>query len=223
MLKKFDKTKSHQRYKLKNGSIVAGITTIEKNYGGYRGAKTNRLMGWARNEAMAGRDPNKVRDKKGDIGSLAHFIIQCLLESEIKGEKIEPDLSEFSPNDVKEAEKRVSSFVEWHDKHNVKAEHVECQRVSEMWGFGGTCDFDGLVDGEIAIVDYKTGGVYESAKIQGAALAQLYFEEFNVLPAIYILALRNDGYDPIRLRQPAKYWNMFYHLLQLDKLGQEIK
>ena len=62
-------------------------------------------------KALAGRDPNKVRDRAGDVGSLVHFIIECLLLSEMNGEKVEPDLSEFAPADVKEARKRVIESV----------------------------------------------------------------------------------------------------------------
>lgn len=220
MLKKYNKTKSHQRYKLKDGSIVKGVTTIINNLGW----KTDALVGWARREAMAGRDPNKVRDKAADVGVITHFIIECLLLSEMNGEKVEPDLSEFAPADVEEAKKRVSSFVEWHDKHNVVPHHVECQRVSELWSFGGTCDFDGLVDGELAIVDYKSGGrdVYVESKVQGAALGQLYFEETGKLPIIYILKLGDKEFQPVKITNNAKYWDIFYHLLQLDRLKSEI-
>ena len=218
MLKKYNKTKSHQRYKLKDGSIVKGVTTIIDNLGWNKGA----LIGWARREAMAGRDPNKVRDKAADVGTITHFIIECLLLSEMNGEKVEPDLSEFAPADVEKARKRVSSFVEWHDKHNVIPHHVECQRVSELWRYGGTNDFDGLVDGELAIIDYKTGEIYVESKVQGAALGQLYFEETGKLPAIYILELGDKEFQLVKITNNAKYWDIFYHCLELDKLKNEI-
>ena len=211
------------RYKLKDKSIVRGVTTIiGDNLGWNKGA----LIGWARREATAGRDPYKVRDKAADVGTITHFIIECLLLSDMNGEKVEPDLSEFAPADVEQAENRVLAFIDWHDKHKVKAHHVEHPRVSEYWKYGGTCDFDGEVDGEIAIVDYKSGGknVYVESKVQGAALGQLYFEETNVLPVLYILRLGDDGeFQPVKIRTFAKYWDIFYYCLQLDKLRNEIK
>ena len=222
MIKKYKKTKAHQIYKLKDGTQVKGVTTIiGDNLGWNKGA----LIGWARREAMAGNDPYKMRDKAADVGTITHFIIQCLLESEMNGKKVEPDLSEFAPTDVDKAEGRVIAFLDWHDKHNVKAHHVECPRVSEEWKYGGTCDFDGEVDGEIAIVDYKSGGkdVYMESKVQGAALGQLYFEEFNILPVIYILKLGEKGeFQPVKIPTPAKYWDVFYHCMMLDKIKYEI-
>ena len=79
MLKKYDKTKSHQRYRLANGDIVRGVTTI---IGDNLGWNKNALIGWARKEAMAGKDPNKLRDQAADIGTITHFIIQCFLETQ---------------------------------------------------------------------------------------------------------------------------------------------
>lgn len=224
MKKKYSKTKSHQKYKLKDGSQVKGVTTIIGNNLGWN---KNALVGWARREALAGRDPYKVRDKAADVGTITHFIIQCLLESEIEGKKIEPDLSEFAPNDVKKADGKIAGFLDWHDKHHVEAHHIECPRVSEQFRYGGTCDFDGMVDGELAIVDYKSGGkdVYIESKVQGAALMQLYLEEYgmSVTPVIYILKLGDDGeFQPVKITDVVKYWDVFFHCLQLNKLKFQI-
>ena len=222
MLKKFNKIKSHTQYKLKNGNRVRGVTTIINNLGWNKEA----LIAWARREALAGRDPNKVRDKAADIGNITHFIIQCLLETDMTGEKVEPDLSEFASTDINQAETRVLAFLDWHEKHKVKAHHIEQARISELWKYGGTCDFDGEVDGEIAIVDYKSGGkdIYIESKVQGAALAQLYHEETGIMPIFYVLRLSDDGeYQPARIPILGKYWSIFYHCLELDKLKDELK
>jgi hypothetical protein len=199
-------------------------TVINQNLGWNK----ENLINWARREAMEGRDPHKVRDKAADVGTITHFMIQCFLETvigDIMDDPIKPDLSDFSPDDVSKAENRVIAFYDWYDKHHVRPNHVEYQRVSELWKYGGTCDFDGIVDGEIAIVDYKSGGkdVYVESKVQGAALAQLYLEETGHLPIVSILKLGDNGeFQPVKIKNTSKYWEVFYECLQLDRLRKEI-
>jgi len=216
---KYSKTEAHQRYRLANNDIVSGVTTIIRENLGWNAAA---LIAWSRKEAMAGRDPLKIKEKAADVGTLAHFMIACHLKGD------EPDLSEFSPADVSKAENCFLAFLDWEKKHSVKVAHVERQLVSEHWRYGGTSDFDGEVDGEIAVVDYKSGkDIYLEYKIQGAALAQLYFEQepFNSpWPKFYVLKLGQDGdFQYAKVSNLEKYWEVFYHCLELHNLKKALK
>ena len=62
------KQKVHTKYYLADGTQVPSVTTI---IGGQLGWNKRMLMAWSKREAAAGRDPDKVRDKAADIGTLA--------------------------------------------------------------------------------------------------------------------------------------------------------
>ena len=96
------KTRAHQRYKLENGTIVPGVTTI---IGSHLGWNKNALIAWARKEALAGNDPNKVRDHAADIGTCAHYLIECYFKN------TEPDMSEYSALVADKAENCFIAFL----------------------------------------------------------------------------------------------------------------
>ena len=127
--------------------------------------------------------------------------------------------------DVKQAEGKVLSFIKWHDQNNVIPHHVEKQRVSEHFKYGGTTDFDGLVNNELFIIDYKSGGkeIYPEAWVQGMGNVQLYLEEHGVSPNMMVLKLGDNGaYQQAIIDHPAKYWNIFYHLREIYKTQKEL-
>lgn len=223
------KTKAHQRYKLKDGTIVPSTTTIINMLGWNK----NALVAWARREALAGNDPNKVRDKAADIGTIAHYMIECHLKNE------EPDLSEYAQADIDKAENCFLNYLEWEKAHVDEVWHSELQLVSESYKYGGTIDLVGVIDGKPSILDFKSSkGIYPEYKIQIAAYLQLYYENFNsghnsVLCGDHILTghiLRldknGDGFEhhvlgklTSTLRDP---WEVFLHCRALYDLRKNV-
>jgi len=57
------KKKAHQIYKLKDGTVVKGVTTILENLGWNKQV----LIAWSRKTALAGIDPTKVKEEAADI------------------------------------------------------------------------------------------------------------------------------------------------------------
>jgi len=92
MLIPFEKKKAHQRYKLSDGTTVPGGSTIAKI-----GDDPSALLNWAWECGQDGLDYKKVRDEAGDIGTLAHFMMECHLTNN------EPDLSSFSHQVIEKA------------------------------------------------------------------------------------------------------------------------
>lgn len=164
---RLEKTRAHQKYPLKDGTEVPGASTIAKI-----GEDSNGLIHWAWKLGTEGKDYRKVRDQAADIGTVAHFMIECFLHNH------EPDLSEFSPADVKKATMAFNNFRKWWDEEGLTVIEPEVQLVSEEWLFGGTIDAPSRDrDGKIVLLDWKTSKAIVGAhKIQLAGYEQLWNE-----------------------------------------------
>lgn len=213
------KTKAHQRYHLEDGTRVPGVTTV---INGQLGWNKNVLIAWARREAMAGNDPNKVRDKAADIGTLTHYMVEC----HIKGEK--PDLSEYSQANIDKAENGFLAYLDWEQANNPTYVESEVQLVSEKHRFGGTIDSIVKKNGSLWLVDFKTSkGIYVDMKIQVAAYQRLYEETTGKkIDEVHILKLgKEDGsFEHHKLSDQELFtsWAVFTHCLDLYQLKKAL-
>jgi hypothetical protein len=205
-------TKAHQRYKLTDGTIVPGVTTV---IGSQLGWNKNVLIAWARREALAGNDPTKVRDKAADIGTLTHYMVEC----HIKG--TDPDLSEYSAANIDKAENGFLAFLDW--EKDVKPTYLNSELgvVSEKYRYGGTVDQIVKKNGDLWLLDLKTSkGIYVDMKIQVAAYKMAYEEQTGrILSEVHILKLgKEDGsFEHHKLSQKdIDYgWAVFQHCRRL--------
>lgn len=143
---KYDTTLAHQRYKLADGTACPGVTTVlgimEKQ----------GLHRWFYECGLAKPpiDPFKKSAQAANIGSIAHFMVECHLKG------VEPDTSEFSPADLSKAENSVIKFMSWWDSSGFEFSASELQLVSAIEGYGGTLDILAKKDGEMCLIDLKT-------------------------------------------------------------------
>lgn len=217
---RLEKTRAHQKYPLKDGTDVPGASTIAKI-----GEDSNGLIHWAWKLGMDGQDYRKVRDKAADIGTLAHFKIECFLHNH------EPDLSEYSPADVEKAEIAFGNFKRWWDDEGLTVIEPEVQLVSEEYLFGGTIDAPSRDrDGKIVLLDWKTSKAIVGAhKIQLAGYEQLWNENRPDMKvqrrAIVRIGKESpDDFEVAWIFSAAPFWNVFkarlalyYAQLQLKK------
>lgn len=164
---KLEKLRSHQKYILKDGTQVPGASTIAKI-----GDDGSSLIHWAWDLGNRGIDYRKMRDQAADIGTIAHFLIECFLHNH------EADLSEFSAADIERATTAYNNFRQWWDDEGLTILEPEVQLVSEQWLFGGTIDAPSIdKDGKIVLLDWKTSkGIWPSHKFQLAAYEKLWNE-----------------------------------------------
>ena len=150
---------------------------------------------------FAARAHLRTSKKAADIGTLVHEWIDDFL----RGKRDRDDL----PKNVS-ARSSVISFLEWYDEHVEAVYETEFKVYSREHGYAGTADFDGMVDGERALVDWKTSkSIYPEYEIQGNAYIMAREEELDVTyDALYIIALPKDGgkvkikrYEPTRKAQ----------------------
>lgn len=137
------------------------------------------------------------------IGSLAHRVF----EAEVKhraGLGPKPKLPivhdpltmpEYTEAMIDAANLSVNAGLMFLDEHHVEPIMLERVLWSPSTGVIGTTDFVGKIDGELCVADWKTSKrIYPEYRMQLAKYAQMYQEEFKVLPLVrYAINTKKDG------------------------------
>ncbi len=215
------KDRGHQRYRLRDGTIVPGVTTIVGVM-----AKP-ALINWANRMGLQGIDTTKYVDSLADAGTLAHYLVECDLVDE------EPDpayLDEFSKVDLDRAENSLLSYYEWRKQHEIEIIGTEMQLVSEEHGFGGTCDIYCKLDGRFALIDIKTCkalyGKADEKWTQVAGYSLLLEENFHKVDAEYILRIgreESEGFEFVESPDPLLHSDRFFTCLELYNINKRLR
>ncbi len=193
------KTKAHKRYRLKptedwpKGEIVPGVTTIIDNMLGWN---KRILMAWSRREALAGKDPDKILEQAGDIGSIVHLLVEAHIKSAIMGDEISAELDDFSKADIDKAENAFIAFLDWEKRNDLTYQASEKQVISEKLRYGGTIDILAKNNGFLWQIDPKSSkGIYPEFIVQTAAYKAAYEEqEGERIDEVHLLHLgKEDG------------------------------
>jgi len=211
------KAKQHTVYKTTEGKRVPGVTTILGVL-----AKP-ALIKWANNLGLQGIDSTKYVDGLASIGTLAHHMVEC------EWSKEEPDLGDYSPDEIDKAENALISFYNWQGEHDVNPKFVEEPLVSEQYHYGGTIDCYAEVDGKMTLLDLKTGkGIWPEHFHQLAAYQVLLEEAGWNIDNVRILRIGRDeteGFEE-RVVSPQElepHWEIFEHCLALYGLQKTIR
>lgn len=212
---KVGNVKAKVQYRRLDGSTVPGVTTVLGIL------NKPALVPWANDLGLQGIDVRLYVDKMANIGTLAHYLIECDLKEET------PVLDIYAPEEINLAENCLLSYYEWKKKHNPKVIASELRLVSEQHGFGGTVDLYCEIDGERWLVDFKTGrAIYPEMITQLAAYARLLVEHNKLVDKTQILRIGRDeteGYEEqVKTKDELHpHWLKFKHCLaiyELDKL-----
>ncbi len=207
------KVNAHIRYKTRDGKAVPGVTTVLSVL------SKPALVKWANNLGLQGIDSTKFVDEKASIGTLAHYFIVCHLSGQ------EPDTSDYSPNQVSQAENSLLSYFEWEKSRSIRTVLVESPLVSDEYGYGGTVDLYAEVNGEPTLVDFKTSkAIWPEHKYQLAAYRQLLEEKRYAIKNVLILRIgrsEDEGFEEQRLGDLSKEWGIFTHCLAIYQLRKE--
>jgi len=216
---KYSKIRTHQRYKLGDGSVATGVTTALNII------SKPALMHWAWKCGCDGIDYRKTRDQAADIGSLAHWMCECHLKG------VEPDMSEFSPADTSKAENAFLKFLDWWQKGKYTLTASEIQLVSEIYRYGGTLDIVARdTDDRLCLCDIKTSkAVYEEMWYQVAAYQRLWDEHhpYDMISSVSIVRIgkqAEDGDFEVQTRKDlAKHFTVFKAALHLYQAMKNLK
>ena len=211
----FNPAQVHTIYKKKDGIRVPSVTTylsiLDKP----------AIIHWAWELGVQGLDYRKVRDQAGDTGTLVHYLVLC----QLKGE--EPDLSNFTPQDLASAASPMSKFNEWFMDKDIEPILLETPLVSETYSYGGTPDFYGKVDGCYTLLDFKTGkAVYQEAFYQVAAYKKLLEElghDVEYAKIIRIGKSEDEGFEERATGDLEKHWKIFLACQQVYELQKLIR
>lgn len=211
--------KQHTVYRQQSGERVPGITHIT----GYL-ANTSVLMQWANKLGLEGIKSTDYVDQLARVGTCLHYLIECDLL------KMEPQLGDFTGNQIAQAKQMFTKFEEWKAGRDVLTIAIEKPLVSELYPYGGTGDWFGIENGRLAYIDFKTSkSCFLEHKVQAVACSKLWEEHTGDLPEV-VKILRigrsmDEGFEEIvvadELKQPM--WEIFKSLCYVDKLRKEVE
>jgi len=216
---KIDFDKPHITYKNSKGEKIVGVTTALGIL------NKPALIPWAYNRGKGGLNLYDSRDKAANVGTIVHARIMAYYQGE------EIDNTNIALDIWKATENSMVSFYEWARPRNVKPITVEEPLISEKYGYGGTPDIYGLMDGEKTLLDFKTGsGLYDEHYIQLAAYLQLFKEAKYKVKKIIILNIPKTADDSFTLKSiSANEYSMklrfkkFLKLVEIWNIDRELK
>jgi len=210
------RSRAHITYRLKDGSIVPGVTTV------LGVLNKPALPRWANKLGLQGIDIDKYVDDKAAIGTLAHEMIADYLRGR------ETDTREYSTFQIDQAENAVLSFFEWEKSHPIKPILVEEPLVSEQYRFGGTIDCLGQINGSLCLLGLKTsGGIFPEMLTQEVAYRQLLSEHgYPDIDKVVILRIgrtADEGFEERLVNHMDKRWQIFLDCLDIYQLQKELR
>lgn len=207
----------HQPYINAAGQKVPSVTTIIGNNLGWN---KKLLLGWTRKMLNQGIDPIRIRDFAGEVGTVAHGLVEQYFTGEVF------NIYEYPADAVTNAQIAYGAFESFASTRELVMESSELPLVHEKLQYGGTIDWLGTMDGKFCLIDFKTStGVYPDHLIQLAAYREIYgYNTQNLLDEAHILHLDKRTGNPAlhTITNFKPYWETFKLLLKLHKLQSEI-
>jgi hypothetical protein len=199
----------HTVYRNKEKKRIPSVTTITGLL-----AKP-QLLPWANGLGLKGIEYKKYMDDVANVGTLVHELIQGYFTGE------EVDLKEYSQNDIERANNSMKSFHNWVSSVEIKPIKNEIKLESDK--FGGTTDMLAEINGELNLVDFKTGnGIYDDYFIQLAGY-NLMLKEYKIKKFTIVRVGRDehDEYEVKSISNIDKYEKIFKLLLKIYELKKE--
>jgi hypothetical protein len=216
-------------YRLKDGTRVPGTTTIIGRF-----KDSGGLIHWAWEQGRDGLDYRATRDSAADAGTLGHWLVEQHIDGNTNGNvRTLFDIrvaAEKIPDDVAgKALKAYESYLGWEKQTKLKIVQQEMLLVSEVYKFGGTPDAVGEINGNLCILDWKTGNaLYRDALIQVAAYKALW-EENNpdrpITGGFHICRFSKDHGDFVHAHYDEldDAWRQFVLLREAYEIDKSLK
>lgn len=219
------------------------LAYVEKKLGEYESTQnappftvnTKEIHSWLAEAADGWNE-----DPATSIGSLAHRLLHTELSYRtglIPNPPrlpivVDPVLApEYTEAMVEAANNSVQAGIQFFNEHKIRPVFMERVLWSPSEGYVGTTDGIGYIDGELAVWDLKTSKkLYPEYRMQLAAYAKMYHEEFRVLPMVrYAINTKKDGgleverYDIDTYQEDLDAFNACFTLYQFDRAKDAYK
>ena len=207
------RVKAHTRYHV-DGKRVPSVTTI------LGVINKPALIPWANRMGRQGIDTRTYVDKLAEVGTLAHYWIECMLTGR------EPDFHSWSQEQVDLATPSIEKFRQWHGEHDVRVLGTEMPLVSKRHRYGGTIDVLAEIDGQVGLVDIKTSkAIYDDHVHQVAAYHELAQENGHTPKSVRILQVGRNPEERFSVRcadnrEIALHFEVFRSALSLYRAKQ---
>lgn len=211
-----NKARTHTQYRVGNRRVPS-VTTICALL------DKPALKYWANKIGLQGYELDAFVDPLADVGTLAHRMIHDYLLGRAT------DSSEFPEPVIKSAEWSVLSFLAWEGEHLLEPFELELVLVSPTHMYGGTVDYYGRVDGQLTLIDFKSGSaIYDDHAIQVAAYRELLRENGREVESVRVLNIpraENERFDEWELSEDelAAAWEIFLSLRRVYDLKKEVR
>lgn len=164
---------------------------------------------------------SKELAKATEIGSQVHALVEWTLLGEL-GVSPGP-----APSITIAGASAFSAWQKWRESVHLKPIAIEQTVWSRTHGFAGTLDLLAEVNGELSVVDWKTGkAVYSEAHLQNSAYRQAIREMGHGNPVKgYIVRLPKSETDPqfeaVQADPEEASFKTFLNVMELWKWNQE--
>ena len=209
--------KQHTVYKTSSGKRVPSVTTIIGVI-----AKP-ALIPWANRLGLEGTVYEDYLKESGKVGTLAHEMIQ----EDMGGPAFAWDRNAYTQDQIDQAEISRKNFELWcKSKPSFNPEAIEVPLVSDSCGFGGRIDLLARIDGDLWLIDFKTGkGIFPEMEVQVAAYNYLLDESGYKIKGSRILRFgraEEGGFEDCVLSEGKirAAWNVFECALSLYRAKQ---
>lgn len=117
---------------------------------------------------------SKIKKEAADAGTMVHDYAESYIKARINGEPI-PEVSDKLPQ---EAINGILAFLKWNSENQIIYFESERLIYSKQFGYCGKVDGIAEVNGEMTVIDFKTGNaIYPEMWIQVDAYRYAYEEE----------------------------------------------
>jgi hypothetical protein len=131
--------------------------------------------------------------------------VEVQLDSSERGTRVHKACEDLANGDdavcMEEELPCVVGFVNWFNKHQPEIIETELFVISKYYGFAGTVDLVCKIDGELWIIDLKTGSTQPSHGLQLKAYQQAYSEMTGLEGRMGVLRLTDktkQGYSRVK-------------------------
>lgn len=135
-------------------------------------------------------DPEKIEshtEATANKGTIIHGYIEDILSG--KDEQNHEDW----------ARPAMEHFEKFVFENELKPTFLEITMASKKLGLGGTCDYIGTLNGDMAIIDWKTGAFSRKQFCQLALYMYIYWElTGRIVKNLYVANIHRDG-KPVKL------------------------